>query len=278
VTPSTDNAPMLVDAHVHLHPCFDVSVFLDSAREHFAAAARAMNRPEAMGCLMFSECVWHDAFAALADGSLMRDVPRWSICATDEPEALLAMHEGQAAMLIVAGRQIITAERLEVLALACGQRFADGEPASETCHRVLAADGLPVLPWAFGKWWGRRGRVVHELLDSPLAEHLFLGDNGNRPACAPSSSILQRGRQQGIPILPGSDPLPLTWQVHRAGSYGFFLDRSIPLNAPAAALRKLLQQRVQPPVFGRRASLMRFVRANIGLRWHKDKSQPTHHA
>ena len=265
---------LLVDGHVHVHDCFDLDAFLDAAASNFHRAARRLGLAERTpGCLMLTECAADDAFDRLRTGQ-WRPGAAWSVQQTSEDDSLrLERHDG-VAMVMIAGRQIVTAERLEVLALASGRRFADGHPIDVVIDQVLSSDAVAVVPWGFGKWTGRRGRVVARLLDSPVAERIFLGDNGGRPALSLTPKLFKRARERGMPILPGSDPFPLPWQQDKAGSYGFVLRGDIDLDAPAAGIRqRLTADRTQPPTFGHRAGLVTFVRANVGIRRLKRKAQ-----
>ena len=103
--------------------------------------------------LMLAEQSGSDVFAYLAD--------HLSPCA--EPDALWYEADG-ARMLIVAGRQIVSDEGLEILALACREPIEDGRPASTIVAELSARDALVVLPWGAGKWLGERGRLLGRLL------------------------------------------------------------------------------------------------------------------
>jgi hypothetical protein len=70
-----------------------------------------------------------------------------------------------------------------------------------------------------------------------------------------------------VAVLPGSDPLPLSWHAGRAGSYGFVLEGELSADRPADDLRQRLRElRASPPVFGRRVTLPGFLRDQVALR------------
>ena len=143
----------------------------------------------------------------------------------DDPRVLLAQREGTEKIFVVAGRQIISSEGLEVLALATTEMLPDGLPAQEIIQAVREGDGIAVLPWGVGKWLGRRGGVVRNLLESDLGGTFYLGDNGGRPAFWGTPSPFKLAHSLDIRILPGTDPLPVTWEASRVGSFGFTLPR-----------------------------------------------------
>jgi hypothetical protein len=146
-------------------------------------------------------------------------------------------------LLIIAGRQVATHEGLEVLALATCRQFEDGLSVLETLKQVRASGGLAVVPWGFGKWWGRRGTLLTDVLES--GELDALGDNGGRPRILSEPRQFSMARSKGLPILPGSDPLPFPGQERRVGSFGFVLEGMLSARTPARDLRRLLSARTR---------------------------------
>ena len=161
----------LVDAHAHLHACFGLEAFLDGAWDGFQRAAADLGRPLDCGVLLLTQTAGDERFERLVveatpQGSARGGRPGWSIARTGEPESLAARRADGARLLIVCGRQLRTAEGLELLALATCARFADGQPLAAALRGVEAAGAIPVLPWGVGKWTGKRGRIVGGLIDA----------------------------------------------------------------------------------------------------------------
>jgi hypothetical protein len=283
--PGSDDAPkaegavvitaLLVDGHVHYHSCFGVRDFLEAARSNFQAARREVGDPDAMGCLMFSESAWSHHFRAFADGLIERATRDWTVEATDEACSVVARKDGNAELLLIAGRQIVTAERLEVLALATLQEYPDALPIGEAIDLALSTGAVTVLPWGFGKWTGGRGRIVRHILSSPVADELCVGDNGGRPAAGPEPALFALARETGVPILPGSDPLPLPAEVRKPGRCGFLLQGPVDLHAPAAGIREMVSSRAQPRRYGRLERLATFVHRQAALRLRRNDDRPT---
>ncbi len=258
---------LLVDGHVHYHPCFGVEPFLEAARANFEAARGRLGLTEpALGCLLFSESAWHCYFREFAEGLVRRSTRDWTVETTEEDCSIIAYCERRPIMILVAGRQIVTAERLEVLALASSRTFSDGEPIDEVVEKAVLSGAVTVLPWGFGKWFGKRGRTIARILESTRAGQIYLGDNSGRPALAPEPHLFAVARAKGVPVLPGSDPLPFKSQARNAGRYGFVLEGSVDMRTPAATIRqKLLEQRLQPRRYGRLESLPNFVRSQVRM-------------
>jgi hypothetical protein len=261
-----------VDAHTHLYPMYNRVVFFDGALAHVSAAAERIAPGQSYwGCLLFSETVRDHAFLELsrqaAEGVA---VGRWSLRPTAEVGSLLASREGEDRLILVAGRQIQTAEDLEVLALFCESEIPERLPLRSALAEVCGRDALAVLPWGFGKWWLGRGRLLDSLLRSDYAMRLALGDNGGRPIGFPTPPAFRLAESTGRLVLPGSDTLPLDSEMGQAAHYGFVLEGSVECERPGTALKRLLlSQTKSPPPFGRRVGLGRFVRNQIKLRLDK---------
>lgn len=257
---------ILVDGHVHRHPCFDPGAFFDHAAANLDAASG--KGEEAVRCLMLTESAGDHFFDELLEKAGKAGGEGWSVGVTAEDESVLVSREARTALMVVAGRQIVTRERLEVLALGTRAEFEGGLALSETLAAVSASRATPVIPWGFGKWWAARGRCVEGLLRRPDVPRFFLGDNGGRPRIASTPRLFRQAAERGIAVLPGSDPLPFPGQVGKVGGYGFVLRGDFAPDRPAASVKLILAGLNQsPPAFGRRESLPGFVRAQLGMQW-----------
>lgn len=262
----------LVDAHVHIHPCFPLESFLEGALENFRRAASRLSLfGSATGCLLLAEMAGARWLRRARDGE--ETAEGWTLVRTEEESSLVARRiTGESAgdsigesLILVAGRQIAARERLEVLALGRDVDIPDGLPLDETLLRVRLSGALPVLPWGFGKWWGHRGGLVAEALARQDGE-LYLGDNSGRLRLAGEPRLLREARERGLLILPGTDPLPFPDHSGRAGSFGFVLEGPLDERQPAEdLLRRIRSLREQPRTYGRGETLPRFLRDQATL-------------
>ena len=207
---------LLVDGHVHIHDCFDLSQFLAATYKNFSKQAKTLGSPSVWAILL-TEIQGVNAFSNLVNqqDQLNQQLQDWTIESTDENTSLRLKHTSGQLLLILAGRQIVTQEKIEVLALLTDTTIPDGLPLPDTLAKVTESHALPVLPWGVGKWIGSRGTLVEQQFKAANFP-LFIGDNGGSPSFWPLPKFCQ---QQ--PQLPGTDPLPLTHETHRAGSFGF---------------------------------------------------------
>ena len=263
------------DTHVHIYDCFELGTLLDGAAENFRQAAENAGAQQYASVIMLTETSREDRFTSLAEAAAegSRLSTAWSFSTTSEPESLVADRQGQQPLLIIAGRQIITKEKLEILALATTFRCSDGQPAGEVIEAINAADGIAVAPWGVGKWWGKRGRLMSSLLQRFPAHQLALGDNSGRPWFMRSSVHFREARKQSRHILPGSDPLPFSGEAGRPGSVGCVLDHAIDPERPAAELRNILTNSASPVIpYMHYERLLPFFRNQIRMQLRKQLS------
>ncbi len=237
-----------VDAHVHLQG--DVVRTMHSAARNFSAAGP----PPDAGAMLLTEIDGCDVFAAL-----QRGIPGVSTDGTGEAISLL-VRSVELPVLVVAGRQVVTRERVEVLLLGTLTGPRDGIALDELIAWARVRDVLAALPWGLGKWIGRRGALVREA----IANHgeLLLGDIPARSRLIPAGPL-----RSGARVLLGTDPLPLAGEGDRVGSFGQIVSAAIDPQAPAASLLAALRAPGTPIArYGKRQSLRTMASLQLALR------------
>jgi len=238
---------ILVDAHVHIYDCFDLEKFLDAAYSNFQTQAYRLGYGDNFTPILLlaetSKDFWFNRLREYADGRKAHKesaVHKWEFHHTAESISLSVRSGNSKSLIIIAGSQIETEEGLEVLALCTKDRFEDGTPMVELVESIKKVDAIPVIPWGFGKWFGRRGKILADYLSTIQDAEIFLGDNSGRPAFLPFPHHFKIAERYGVHIFPGSDPLPFTTEYNRAGSYGFLLEEKISKTYPAESLKQIL--------------------------------------
>jgi hypothetical protein len=230
---------VVCDAHVHIYDCFDLDDFFDHAWRNLKLHAQSSSGQNDMcAVLMLTETQKDHWFLRL--GNDQSAASRWSFHNTSEPDSLLARDDKGHKLFVISGRQIVTAENLEVLALATDKRLPDGKPIPDVVEWAISNNAIPVIPWGFGKWWGKRGDVLSSLLNSVPAGELSLGDNSGRPWLLGKPGHFKVAEITHRRILPGSDPLPFPSEAWRPGSAGFYFNGFIDASEPARCLRDYL--------------------------------------
>jgi len=198
----------------------------------------------------------------------------WQIRATREDDSLVAVHPDFGELIIIAGRQIVTSEKLEVLALGTDKPIPDGDSISDIINAVQGLDALAVIPWGFGKWIGRRGAVLDRVLRKSYHQPIFLGDNSGRPKHWRQPPHFLEARKRGMRILPGSDPLPFPSEFKRIGSFGFVMEDSVSSsNASADLKRLLLDEKRAVHTYGQLENPFRFMRNQIAMQYRIRKER-----
>ena len=268
---------LIVDAHVHIHDRFRLDRLFWSTHQNLSSAAVSFQPAKGFnGILLLTESRKANCFATLTSMAKGKRVHpeaytgRWRVSLTGEDVSLRVHHEDQGEFFVVAGRQVVTAEKLEVLALFVAKPIKDGDPIREVITQVEGLGGQPVLPWGFGKWTGRRGAVLEHLLNGAGHRMFCLGDNGGRPHFLPEPRQFRLAREAGTKILPGSDPLPFSTEESRIGSFGCYIDAEVSLSRPAGDLKRIFQT---PGVvirrYGKLETPLRFIRNQVKMQLWK---------
>ncbi|GJL55388.1 MAG: hypothetical protein NPIRA02_25200 [Nitrospirales bacterium] len=270
---------IVIDTHVHMYDCFELATFLASAYKNCQVhAAHRQHHGPVLGVLLLTESSWDhwfQQFVTFADQNTDISHPgssTWHFRRTNEDFTLFAESTQGEKLLIIAGRQLVTKEKFEVLALMTNQTFQDGMTIQESIEQVKNSGGMPVIPWAFGKWWGTRGKILTELMTSAVMSQVLLGDNSGRPKFLPYPEHFTLAHTQGIRILPGSDPLPLPSEYWRPCSVGLSFKTALDDATPGIHLQRLiLDTGTATTAYFQHERLSRFIKNQIALNMRKHR-------
>lgn len=271
---NTPPTTLLVDSHCHLHNIGDLSALLDHAAKQFSKTAGKNNiSGNWYGVLILTDVSKSTAFRHIqymiqSNAEKILSSDQWDLKLTEEDASILAENNKGTSIFLCAGQQIVTKEKLEVLSLLNTTRVADGKTLDHTIKEVTEQGGLPTLPWGVGKWLGKRGTLVNDLILNHPSTPLFLGDNSGRPILWSRVPQFSLAKQYQIPILRGTDPLPVKKQKKRGGDFGFIISGDSNLNKPAESLRHMLvQKNLTLTDYGRLENPVRFLTEQIGIRF-----------
>jgi hypothetical protein len=276
VTNSSEISTVLVDAHVHIHRCFDPKRFFDQAYDNFRSAARSLASSDRfVGVAMLAETPHQNYFTNFRDMALGKGSSRkwgscnWSFDPTEEQVALKATN-CKRELVVIAGRQVVAAEDIEVLLLGTDQSLQDGLPIATILDLAADQDLLSVIPWGAGKWLFRRGRVLTKLMDSLRPIPFYLGDQGGRPNFWRLPHHLGRAYQENLPIVSGSDALPFAAEAGRIGSFGFCFNGSIDQAKPSESIKAYLRKNgADCRIFGRLQGTAAFLGNQLRMQFLK---------
>ena len=268
--PSIREQLILLDTHVHIYDCFELNTFLEAAWQNFRRQAGA--HEPFIGVLLLTESSSYHKFQTLLAQADKLSGPGWRFAITTEAFSLKALGPQGEVLYLIAGRQIVTAEKLEILALISDLTFPDGLSAVETIQAIQADGGIVVLPWGVAKWVGKRGQLITHLSQQKELSPLFLGDNSGRPQFWRRPRQFSQVEPQGYPILLGTDPLPLSAEAARPGQFGLSFLGEFDANQPGHCIKThLLNSAVSWQPYGRLETSLRFVRNQLALRLTSQK-------
>lgn len=167
------------DCHVHFYDNYSPSVFLESAKKHLGTN----------GVLFFTH-----RFGLAPDWRAI--YPSY--------ESISEGIGNVDGITFVSGYQIVTLEKIEILNLGSSTVIEDGLKAIDVLSKI---DGVPVIPWSPGKWFGERGSIIKS-----LANNVYGGKILYKHFLADFKAF--KG------VLPGSDPLPRKGEERHVGRIG----------------------------------------------------------
>lgn len=261
------NSTFVFDAHVHFYPQYDSATALHCALRNLPkiyplaellSSSRRDNAsaPKLTLCLAErSDChFFRDLFLRqnIRSDSTLRIEP----IATDAPAARIHFASG-AEILIVPGRQIISAERLEILSFSLEIDVPDKTLSyAEICKIIWSEGGIPAINWAPGKWFGARGKLVKRVLNDETVRPLLLCDTTLRPTFWPEPILMRKAPKLGVKVIGGSDPLPFANEEKRIGTYATVAHGAYNHADPVVSLRNLvLDPQVKFERIGTRSAL-----------------------
>ena len=266
----TENTRLVIDAHVHMYECFELADLFESAFHNLSSLSGGKGEnSNAELVLLLTETSRENGFNRLIAASQHPDTPlctgteTWYCRSTGEPESVVVQSSKGKQLYVIAGQQIVVAEGLELHALATSAKIDEGQPLDATISKVNQAGAIAALPWGTGKWLGRRGRLIQSKIDKYIRSGVLLSDSGIRPTVWPESSLFR----SGAGVIAGTDPLPLSNEASRVGSYGCTLETVWNSNTPSQSIRECLStSSLSAERMGNRQGFWQFLSRQVAIR------------
>ena len=148
---------------------------------------------------------------------------------------------GEELLYILAGRQIVSSDKLEVCALATDFNMPDRElNTQDTIRKVQENGAVAALNWAPGKWFLKRGKIVQNIIETNNPKELLLSETTMRPTIWPTPALVKQAFSNNFRMVVGSDPLPFSGEEELIGSYASLMQGDFDPKAPAESVRNLL--------------------------------------
>jgi hypothetical protein len=245
-----------VDGHVHLHPCFELVKALTHLAESLCTDGRhgVALLTEREGEVLLRGWIANGLPAGVR-GEVCGDGVSVRVSVGTLPE-----------LVLVPGRQLVTTDGLEVLALCADLESPARMGFEETVAWATGQGALVVIPWGFGKWTGRRGSLVERLL-LDAAGGVLVGDSTMRPNGCPGGRLLEEAAASGCRVLAGSDALPVRGEERFGGRYYVEGAHVGELRKPVEELRERLGRGEPMALGGTRPGWVGVLHRQIRYEW-----------
>ena len=214
----------IADTHTHFYNCYNLKNYLDCALFNLSALARQVNPNGQIKKLLFlcDRQGQRNFSGVFTNKTALNEAGYQLLDQNSEEFAIIADLYGHD-ITIVNGKQVVSQEKIEILALGCARDIRDGENALSIIDKIRSFGALPVLSWSPGKWLFTRGRLIHEIIERFNKEEICLGDVSIRGPlfCEPRGFL--DGVEKGIKILAGTDPLPISRDQYLVGTYAAYV-------------------------------------------------------
>ena len=245
-------AGLIADTHVHIYPLFDQLNLVLAAKDNLARLRTESTDQLGIFLTERADCDYFSRLGALKSSQFKIST------AAGVHEILFS---DNTRLWVFQGYQINTLEKIELLALTATTRVPDRLPFEKAIEAIVKQSGIAVACWAFGKWCGKRGTILHDYLQRSQTCELMLADSALR---FHPSRFLARSEHA---LLAGTDPLPLRSEELRIGRFATRYTSGFEPEAALESARKLLLNST-PQIVGTRlgclAAFRRVLQMNLG--------------
>lgn len=262
---------LFIDGHVHLYRPEDVEETLSMASRNFINCANAEGVAAHYGLLLLADPPALPGFEWITQrlSHEAASCETWEIVARSDRHVLHTRKANSLPIAIIAGRQITSSEGLEILIFPRTAAGDENSPIQKLVERAISENGLVILPWGVGKWFGRRGQLIDQILGDREHARVLVGDNGGRPRFWKRVRILDKARARGVFDIAGTDPLPGEWD--RVGTFGIHVAAPVDHSWATTDFVDLLSEKGMRH-FGQLASLSDFLKQQIAAQLRKKRS------
>ncbi|MHC4268259.1 MAG: hypothetical protein ACYSTS_07305 [Planctomycetota bacterium] len=254
---------LIIDGHVHYYNCYDFEKFFDMALNNMDKMFSSIYPEDNyfQKVLLLTEGKDNDFFSQFKMNRTYCKKSKYRFDDTQEDGSIILTKEGEPLCCILAGRQIVTRENLEVLSISSRQKIEDGLPIMDVIERLIGRKEIAILAWGVGKWFFKRGKIINDIIEKYHSPYLFIGDNSTRPSFWPKPKLYYLAEKHNMKILRGTDPLPFTNEQNRVGTSGFIISGNFQQNKPAGSFRNILiSSKSNINIYGYQDSVISFIR------------------
>lgn len=225
----------ILDTHVHLYPCYDVAKFFEHTWSNLERLL-----PGATKVIVLTERASERYFER---AYISKTLGGGTLSETEEPVSLILDLSRHRSLIIISGKQYLSSEGIEVLALGARTALPDRQPIRELIIGIQTTDAIPVVPWSFGKWTFQRKEIVTQLIKDTSLDFV-IGDIFGRPLMCGADIFNSSNLEGSRMVIFGTDPLPMRGEEVRSGSLCTTFRTTIDEKKPFASLKTLIKHEV----------------------------------
>ena len=150
-TPEMEQNLTLIDSHVHIYDCFNIKRFFESALNNFNFYCIKAGFNNFIGFLFLTETK-NDNYFNKIKGNLFdkefNELVLKPINTNEETSLVYTFNNNY--LVLIAGKQIITSEKIEVLALGTIKKLDDGESLKDSIMEIKSKRSIACI--TMGSW------------------------------------------------------------------------------------------------------------------------------
>ena len=258
---------LLIDGHVHIYPNLNLPLLIKNTLKNAVIAQRtSINRDDAIKVWMLTE---RSDCAKFNDLLQLPNIKGYTVNKTKEDESLLIKDADtkEPLLYIIAGRQIVTKENIEICCLGSRYSVEDKKLAiEELIGAIIQNNGIAAINWAPGKWFGKRGQIVKQTFGKFTPNQLLISDTTMRPTFWPTPKLMSTASKNGFKVIAGSDPLPFPKEEKVIAMYASIMKGEFDYERPAESVRNMIyDQTIDIIRCGKRSSTFTWLSRQIKI-------------
>ncbi len=230
---------ILFDAHVHIYPEYDIDGAINASLNHMnRIIGKNKLASNTVKMWLLTEGTIYNGFNQL----LALNSEQYIAEKTGLASLVIRDRQSQNNLLyVLAGRQIVSSDKLEICALATNFNMADRElNTQDTINKVRENGAIAALNWAPGKWFTKRGKIVSNIIETNDPNNLLISETTMRPTIWPTPVLVKQAFRKNFRMIVGSDPLPFSGEESLVGSYISMVQGEFDPQNPEGSIKALL--------------------------------------
>jgi hypothetical protein len=225
---------VICDFHVHAYNCYDYQEFF---KQIFLKISKLTQDSQETFCLVLCESENCNFYEQLKNDTI--SLPSEILISKSDDCLKISKHA--LSFFLFPGFQFNTSEKIELLGLFTEKRVPSGLGLYKSLELLKENSALAVINWAPGKWWGKRGQLINQLIKNNSDLVSTICDTSLRPKGYLTPLLTRQALIKNWKVIHGSDPLPFVEEVSLPLTYYSVLAGNFDPNNAKASMIKLIE-------------------------------------